>query len=111
LQINSGGTALSGQDKIYASSVWDNNTNEVILKIVNSSDKDQVKEIVLEGRGKINPKATLIVLKSDSLDAVNSLDEPKNISPVEQSMTLKGKKFSLTLPSSSLSVVRIKYSK
>jgi alpha-N-arabinofuranosidase len=111
LQTSSGGTALTGQDKIYASSVWDKNTSEVILKIVNASDKEQLKEIVVEGRGKTNPKATLIVLKGNSPDAVNSLDEPKNISPVEQSIMLKGKKFSLTLPPSSLSVVKIKYSK
>jgi alpha-N-arabinofuranosidase len=111
LQISSGGAALTGQDKIYASSVWDNVTNEVILKIVNSSDKDLEREVMIEGRGKLNPKATLIVLKSDSLEEVNSLDEPKNISPVEQSITLKGKKFSLIFPSRSLAVVRIKYLK
>ena len=111
LQISSGGAVLTGQDKIYASSVWDNDTKEVILKIVNSSDEDQEKEIIIEGRGKVNPKATLIVLKSDSLEAVNSLDGPKNISPVEQPITLKGKKFNLTFPPSSLSVVRIKYLK
>ncbi len=102
---------VTGQDKVYASAVWDKNTNEVILKVVNASDREQTKEIVLEGAAKVNSKATLIVLKSETLDGVNSLTEPKKISPVEQPVSLKGKKLSLPLAPHSFSVVKIKLSK
>lgn len=102
---------LTGQDKLYASAALDKTTNEIILKIVNASDQDQTKEIVLEGASKVNSKATIIVLKSDNPDALNSLSQPKNVGPVEQPLNIKGKKFSLVVEPNSFSVVRIKMSK
>lgn len=111
LPLTMGNIAITGQDKLYASSVLDKANNEIIIKIVNASDKPQVKEIALEGKAKINPKSSLIVLTSESLEAVNSLDDPKRISPVEQPLNVNGKKFSVTLAANSLSVVKVKLAK
>ena len=111
LSMLSNDTPVTGQDKVYASAVWDKNTNEVIIKVVNASDREQTKEIVLEGAAKVNSKATLIILKSETLDGVNSLAEPKKISPAEQILNLKGKKLSLPLAPNSFSVVKVKLSK
>lgn len=111
LPMLSNNLPVTGQDKVYASAVWDKNTNEVILKVVNASDREQTKEVVLEGAAKVNSRATLIVLKSETLDGVNSLTEPRKISPVEQPVSIKGKKLSLPLAPYSFSVVKIKLSK
>jgi len=111
LSILSNNAPVTGQERVYASAVWDENTNELIIKVVNASDREQTKEIVLEGAAKVNSKATLIVLKSETLDGVNSISEPKKISPVEQPLSLKGKKLSLPLAPHSFSVVKIKLSK
>src|SRR5690606_25264066 len=100
--------AVTGQQELYASAAFDKNTNELILKIVNTSDKEQQKEVVLEGIKKLHPKAQIKVLKSEKLDAVNSLDNPMAISPVEETLKAKGKKLNLSLAPYSLSVIKVK---
>jgi alpha-L-arabinofuranosidase len=99
---------LTGQNSLYASAAFDKNTNEVILKMVNTSDKAQTHEVVLQSSRKVGPKGKLTVLKSADLNATNSLDNPKLISPVDQTIDIKGKKISLTLDPYSVNVIRIK---
>jgi alpha-N-arabinofuranosidase len=98
---------ITGKDKLFVSSVFDKNTGEVIIKLVNTSDKAQLKDIVLEGAKKVNSDAKLAVLKSSDLAGVNTLDNPKAISPVE-SVIKAGKKFSINLESYSFSVIKVK---
>jgi alpha-L-arabinofuranosidase len=103
------GKALAGQDSLYASSVVDKNTNELIVKLVNVSCKIQNREIQIEGIKKLNENASLIVL-ADDLQEVNSISEPTNVKPVEQKLKLKGKKISLPLAPYSFTIVRVKMS-
>jgi alpha-L-arabinofuranosidase len=103
------GKALAGQDSLYASSVVDKNTNELIVKLVNVSGKIQNREIQIEGIKKLNENASLIVL-ADDLQEVNSISEPTNVKPVEQKLKLKGKKISLPLAPYSFTIVRVKMS-
>jgi alpha-L-arabinofuranosidase len=98
----------TGQDSLYASATTDKTTGELIIKIVNTLGKSQTTEVNLEGAKKLDSKARLIVLKSDNLEAVNSLDAPSVIVPAEQSIDIKGKKVSLTLAPYSFSIVKIK---
>jgi alpha-L-arabinofuranosidase len=98
----------TGQDSLYASATTDKNTGELIIKIVNTLGKSQTTEVNLEGAKKPDSKARLIVLKSDNLEAVNSLDAPSVIAPTEQSIDIKGKKVALTLAPYSFSIVKIK---
>lgn len=99
---------LTGEDGIYASAALDKKSNEIILKIVNTTDKIQNQEIVLNTARKVNPAVHLTVLKHDSPDAMNSIGNPSAVSPVEKQLSIKGRKLSLALESSSLTVVRIK---
>lgn len=89
---------LTGQQGLYGSAVLDKNTKEVILKVVNSSANAQASSVELKGVGKINPTAKITVLKSESLEGVNSLGNPMAISPAEESISIKGKRLSLALP-------------
>jgi alpha-L-arabinofuranosidase len=103
------GKALAGQDSLYASSVVDKNTNELIVKLVNVSGKIQNREIQIEGIKKLNENPSLIIL-ADDLQEVNSISEPTNVKPVEQKLKLKGKKISLPLAPYSFTIVRVKMS-
>jgi alpha-L-arabinofuranosidase len=109
LNTTQNGTALTGQDELYASGILDKATNEVILKIANVSEKAQVREVNLEGIKKFDTKAKLIVLKSDNLDAANTFENASNVSPVEETITLNPKKkISVNLAPNSFTVLRVK---
>jgi alpha-L-arabinofuranosidase len=101
---------VAGQDSVYASAAIDKNTNELIVKLVNVSRKTQMKEIQVEGIKKLDQNARLIILKSEELGDVNSLDQPEKIKPTEQKLKLKGKKISLPLAPYSFTIVRAKMS-
>jgi len=99
---------LTGQNGLYASAAFDQNSNEVILKLVNSGDKAQTANVVLESAKKFASKGKLIVLKNEDLTKINSLDQPTLVSPVEQEFILKGKTVKQELAPYSFTVIRIK---
>jgi alpha-L-arabinofuranosidase len=101
------GHAIVGQDSIYVSSVMDKNTNDLIIKLVNVSDNAISKTMTITGVKKLAAMATATVLKSNSLTDVNSFATPEAVSPVTNSIPLKGKEFSVVLPAHSFSVYRI----
>jgi alpha-N-arabinofuranosidase len=99
---------ITGQNGLYASAVFDKNTDEIILKLVNSTEKAQTANVVLESTKKLGSKGKIIVLKSDDLNNVNSLEQPILIGPVEQELIIKGKTVNPILEPYSFSIVRIK---
>jgi alpha-L-arabinofuranosidase len=99
---------LTGQQGIFATAAFDNPTNEIILKLVNCSDKTQESIIVLQTSGKLLPKASVMVMQHELLGGINTIDKPMNIHPVQGEITLKGRKVDLALGPYSFSVVRIK---
>lgn len=101
------GKPVAGQDGLYASAVYDQNSNEIIIKLANSTSKVQPANLVLEGVKKLAPKGKIITLKSDDLGRANSLEQPTLISPVEQDLDIKGKAFQQVLPPFSFTVVKI----
>ena len=98
---------LTGQDSLYASAVIDKNTNEAIIKIVNSSANEKETYLTIEGVKKISSQATVTLLTGESLEKMNSLDVPLAISPVTNEMAVKGKKIELSLKPNSLTVIRV----
>jgi alpha-N-arabinofuranosidase len=99
---------LTGQEGLYASAAFDQYSNEIILKLVNSTDKAQTANILLDGVKKLAPKGKIIVLRSDDLNTVNSLEQPTLVSPVEQEMVIKGKTVDPVLAPYSFSIVKLK---
>jgi len=108
LPMLQGSLPVTGQQGLYASAVLDKNAGEIILKMINTSANAQVSDVELKGVVKINSIGKVIVLKNERLDGVNSLSEPSAISPVEQTITIKGKKINAPLPPYSFSVIKIK---
>lgn len=99
--------AVAGQDSLYASACIDAAANELIIKVVNASDKAQTNTLQLEGIKKPAAKGKLINMQSD-LTAVNSFDSPTNVAPVESMIPIKSKKIILNTSPYSFSVLRVK---
>jgi alpha-N-arabinofuranosidase len=99
---------LTGQQGLYASATLDKGTNEIILKLVNTSANAQSSNVVLQTSKKVLPEANMTVLKNATLDGMNTIDNPSVIKPVDQKITLKGKNVSISLPPYSLSVIKVK---
>lgn len=82
-----------GQDGLFASAVWDNDTKEYIVKVINTSDKAQ--PVTLEFAG-MKKKETLadgkcITFHSDQLEADNTVDNPNVVLPKESAVSIEGK--------------------
>jgi len=79
------------QDGLFASAVVDNKTGEVIVKVVNTSKKDQFIALNFNGlKGSHNVKT--ITLHTDNMEGENTLDNPTRIIPQNGSMTASGDK-------------------
>ncbi len=70
-----------GQNGLFASAVFDANTNQYIVKIANTSDAEQAVTLKLNSTKKTIENCTLTTLHSDDMDADNTLDEPEKIVP------------------------------
>ncbi len=98
---------VAGQDSLYASACIDAATRELIIKVVNASDKPQVNTLQLDGVKKLAAKGKLTVMQSE-LTALNTFDSPTNVAPVESTIAIKGKKIQLNSSPYSFSVLRVK---
>jgi alpha-N-arabinofuranosidase len=99
---------LTGQEGIFGSSTLELAGKELIIKLVNTSDKSQAQSISVESTRKLSPKGKLTVLKGNDLNGMNSLVSPQHISPVEQELVVKGRKISVVLSPYSMNVIRVK---
>ena len=106
ISITQDAQPVTGQNDLYASAVKDANKKEVYLKLVNTSKSAKSLKIDLNG-GKLVSKGTLITLRSDNLEAVNSFEMPKRISPMKQEIKLKDGQLTLDVPSSAFCVVKL----
>lgn len=95
------------QNKTLGSScVQDSETGDVILKLINPSDKATVMNVDLRSFKRIHSNAVLTVMTGNK-DAKNTREEPNTILPVESAFKV-GKKFDYELPPYSVSVIKIK---
>ena len=102
-------TEITGQDRaqpIYASATRDDQTGEIILKVVNPGDAAVEVQIALSGE--VQPNATEIVLAGADLTATNALGCPERIRPEEAAITLTGNLFTQTFRPHSLTVLLVK---
>lgn len=100
--------AAVGENGIYASTVIDKQSNELIIKVVNASDKEQKVTFDIDNAKGIQTQAKLTSLTSNILDDVNSIDKPKQVFPKESTLAVKKKQIAHQLAPNSLSVIRVK---
>ena len=99
---------LTGQDGIYASSVYDKNKNEIILKIVNTSEGIKNINYSLKGLKNMERAAGKTVLKSTNPDIENTLENPFAVGPVMEDLKISGNNFQLNLEPKSFYMLNIK---
>ena len=106
-----------GMDGLFASSVFDKTTNEIIIKVVNTSKQPQPICIQLTGLPASvaldgSPVETITLSHNGSMDDENTLDQPEKITPKTGSMKLEaGKKAPLLrddVPAMSFRIYKVK---
>jgi len=107
IPIKRDGQNVTGQDSIYASAIYDAEAKELIIKLVNYNDKPVAANFQLDTKKKVRGDATKITLANESLDVVNSIEEPLKIQPNTQQINYKGKVIADTFPPYSFTVIKV----
>ena len=97
-----------GQDGLFTSAVWDETTQEYIVKVVNTDTKTLPVTINLEGLKKTPAAAQTITLNCSNYDADNTLESPTEIIPIEGYVPLKGNSIHTTIDAKCFVVYKIK---
>ena len=103
-------TGASNQNGLFASSVWDKDNNEVIVKVVNTSEKAEQIKLNFTGLKK-NEKLTngkLISFNSPDPLAENSIANPSLLKPAENNCNVKGNYLEGTIEGHTFHVYKIK---
>ena len=101
-----------GQDGLFASSVFDAPTGEVIVKVVNTSKQAQTITLNLQGMTGERTAKTLTLSHSGSPDDENTLDAPEKITPKSGTVACQSGKKAVVitdeLPALSFRLYRVK---
>ncbi|WP_186756015.1 alpha-L-arabinofuranosidase C-terminal domain-containing protein [Echinicola salinicaeni] len=111
LPITADGKSLAGEDNLYASAVLDEDSGEMIFKIVNTSTAAKKVSIKLDGKYRGNGEGVLIEMAHEDLEAFNSLENPVAVEPQEKSFIISKKTIELELKGQSVNVGKVKLSK
>jgi alpha-L-arabinofuranosidase len=103
------GNAVAGKDSLYASSVIDKKSNELIVKLVNNSSASQTIELKIEGVKLDKATVSLLQLSGNDLSRYNKLNELDNLAPVQKDFPISTNKVNRLLPPYSVSVFKIPY--
>jgi alpha-L-arabinofuranosidase len=93
--------------RVYASSVLDKKTGDIIAKIVNTSGEASDVELVLNGAKHLGGEAKATVLTSANPTDENSIADPEKVSPKSSVLKISGNSIRHTLPGNSFTVLRI----
>ena len=83
-------------------------TGEVILKVVNTSERPCETAVALKGVGSVEPVGKAIVLSSENAKDANTFDAPTKVVPKEETLTGAAPAFLHTFPANSVSILRFK---
>lgn len=106
LSLQKEGKDVIGQDGLYATASKDENTGELIVKVVNTSASSQELTMSINGIAGLS-NGSITVLKSDKMDGMNSFDSPENIAPTTKDYLAEGNELSLNADAYSFSVIRV----
>ena len=82
----------SDQDGLFASAVFDKPSNSLIVKVVNTSDREQPLTLNLQGM-KGERQGKVLTFAADALGAENNLEHPTAVVPVESAVSLTAPSF------------------
>jgi alpha-L-arabinofuranosidase len=91
----------------YAITGYDENSGEIIIKVVNSTDSEYTPTININSNS-VKPIGTAITLSSLSKKDENTMDEPTKIVPLTTEFKKFRNKFKYTFKANSFTILRIK---
>ena len=92
----------------FANAGIDEDTGELVVKMVNAKADATAVQLDLRGFGKIDPQAQVITLAGETPEDENSLDEPMKIAPVESGFDGAATRFIYTVKPWSATVLRMR---
>jgi alpha-N-arabinofuranosidase len=93
---------------IFYDATRDSQSGTIYLKVVNRQDTAQTVHIQISGVASIEAQGTAIVLKADSPDDTNSIQEPTKIVPATESVDGLGTDFTREFPPYSITILELK---
>ena len=108
IPVKRDGQNLTGQDSLYASAVYDEQSKELVIKLVNYNPQSTVVHLALDNKKKVKGAGTKITLANPELDVANSIEVPLQIQPQETAVQYKGKMIKDILLPYSFTVLRLK---
>lgn len=92
---------------ICASAARDEKSGDIIVKVVNASNKAVNTTLNLKGAGQLAALADAVVLSSDSELDENTLDNPTKVAPKSEKIKVKGQSVTHSFAANSVTVLRI----
>ncbi len=94
--------------KFFANAVLDDESGEIILKVVNGGDQPADVAIKLAGSKSEDVEGKAIVLTGTNLHDENKIGHPAAVKPVESALAVSGGNFTHTFQPWSLTILRVK---
>ena len=91
---------------LYATSATDEQTGDIIVKVVNAAAEPITAKIDIPGAA-LSGKGTATVLTSDDPAAENSIEDPTKVSPKTVPVSFKGTALNYPCPGNSFTVLRL----
>ncbi|MGE8425261.1 MAG: alpha-L-arabinofuranosidase C-terminal domain-containing protein, partial [Sphingobacterium siyangense] len=105
--IKRDGEFVAGKDSLYASAVFDAVAQQLIVKVVNYNSKPMKVNLAINSKKKPAATAEKITLANANLNLSNSIEEPLNIRPKQNTITYKGKTIVETFEPYSLTLIKL----
>ena len=93
---------------LEAAASLDQNSGEIVVKVVNFTEQPQTTSIHLEGAPKIESEGTDILLTSASPEDENTIEQPRKVVPVTRKASGFAPEFTRTFVPRSLTILRLK---
>jgi alpha-N-arabinofuranosidase len=108
LPVSVTGGGAGAAPTLFASAARDDAAEEVILKLVNAAPRAREVRVRLTGLGRVGPTAQVTVLASEDLQAENSLEQPRRVAPLAQTLAVAGPEFTVPTAAQSVTVIRLR---
>ena len=105
LPVTMNGSPQNGADGLFASASLDRGAREIVVKIVNTTDR--ARSVRLDLRGATPAGSARALVLTGSPDAENTLDAPTAVSHVERRMEVPALGFAPRVDAASVTVLRI----
>jgi alpha-N-arabinofuranosidase len=96
----------NGGTKLFYSVTHDTKKKQLYLKLVNAASTPQSVDLKFAGATFAN-SGKLVMLKANSTQATNTIDQPTNIAPVESTLKNVSSTLHYTAPAYSIQVIQL----